>query len=63
MERDLVLLGTYPTKHAAVAAQAKYWKTHEGKGRSDGLFGIKTHGGQSAEKRPRRPNKLRARRL
>jgi hypothetical protein len=26
MERDLVLLGTYTTKRAAVAARAKYWK-------------------------------------
>ena len=27
MERDQVLLGVYPTKRAAVAARAKYWKS------------------------------------
>jgi len=26
MEKDLVLLGVYPTIRAAVAARAKYWK-------------------------------------
>jgi hypothetical protein len=31
MERDLVLLGVYPTKRAAVAARAKYWKSPQGK--------------------------------
>ena len=25
METDLVLLGAYPTKRAAIAARAKYW--------------------------------------
>jgi hypothetical protein len=29
MERELVLLGIYPTKRAAVAARAKYWKAKE----------------------------------
>ena len=29
MERDLVLLGVYPTVRAAAAARAKYWKAKE----------------------------------
>jgi hypothetical protein len=29
MERDLILLGVYATKHAAVTARAKYWKAKE----------------------------------
>jgi hypothetical protein len=29
MEKDLILLGVYATKPAAVAARAKYWKTKE----------------------------------
>ena len=29
MERDLVRLGVYATKRAAVAARAKYWKAKE----------------------------------
>lgn len=29
MERDLVRLGTFPSKDAAVAARADYWKARE----------------------------------
>lgn len=29
MERDLVLLGVYPTKRAAIAARAQYWNDRE----------------------------------
>jgi hypothetical protein len=32
MERDLVLLGVYATRRAAVAARAKYWRA-KGSGR------------------------------
>jgi hypothetical protein len=31
MEKDLVLLGVYPTIRAAVAARAKYWTAKERK--------------------------------
>jgi hypothetical protein len=30
VEKDLVLLGVYATKHAAVAARTKYWKKGAG---------------------------------
>jgi hypothetical protein len=31
MENDLISLGTYATKRAAIAARAKYWKARERK--------------------------------